>query len=222
MAFIAGIIVSPHCAGMCGPLSCILLKPGFSNKERINSQAIYHATRLLAYTFIGAIAGLLGMGLLDVFQLSAIQYFPWFLIAILLGFALGLERFLPKPKILTRLFSRCTRGLGNLSSGRTALTLGLTTPLLPCAPLYSIFWIALLSGSPWFGAELALGFACGTIPLLWISQLSFAKLQARLGKNTLIRVQRALAFIAAVILVWRVLSVDGPLQARCCELFARF
>lgn len=222
IAFIAGIIVSPHCAGMCGPLSCILLRPGLSKNESTSAQALYHGARTLAYILIGATAGLLGMSLLDVFQLAAVQYFPWVLIFILLGFALGVERILPKPKFLGKWFSSCTRTLRGLSSKKTALGLGFATPFLPCAPLYSIFWIALLSGSPWFGAELALGFACGTIPLLWLSQRGFVRLQARLGPTVILRFQRGFALLAAIALVWRIMTVEGPLQAQCCRLFTRF
>ncbi len=222
IAFIAGVIVSPHCAGMCGPLSCILLKPGLSRQQGTHAQAMYHGARTLAYVIIGSIAGLLGMGLLDLFRLPAVQYFPWFLVIILLGFALGVERYLPKPKLLGRLFTSCTAKLGGLSSRKTALTLGLATPFLPCAPLYSIFWIALLSGSPWFGAELALGFACGTIPLLWLSQRGFTQFQARFGPAAILRLQRVVALLAATALIWRMLSTDGPLQAECCRLLARF
>lgn len=207
---------------MCGPLSCILLRPGLSKEQGLKAQATYHGARTLAYVFIGAIAGLMGMGLLDIFQLPVVHYFPWFLVAILLGFALGVERILPKPKFLSKLFSSCTRKLGTFTSTKTALTLGFATPFLPCAPLYSIFWIALLSGSPLFGAELALGFACGTIPLLWLSQRGFTRFQARFGRAAILRLQRALALLAATALIWRIMSTEGPLQAECCRLFAGF
>jgi hypothetical protein len=50
--------------------------------------------------------------------------------------------------------------------------LGLISPCLPCTPLYLIFGVCLLSGSPLSGARIALCFALGTIPLLWAAQSS--------------------------------------------------
>ncbi|GAB4272198.1 MAG TPA: sulfite exporter TauE/SafE family protein [Opitutae bacterium] len=220
-ALIAGVIISPHCACMCGPLSCMLLKTR-SPQDAFWTKVAYHASRTLAYIIIGAIAGGLGMGLLSIFQLSSVQYFPWFLIAILLGYALGLERFLPKLKKLQRFFSKLSAHVRQLPGPTAGSALGLMTPFLPCGPLYTIFWIALLSGSPLFGAELCFGFAIGTVPLLWLGQSTFQRFQSKWGPQSIARIQRIAAVLAAGALIWRLTHSTGPLQAECCRTLAQF
>jgi hypothetical protein len=66
-----------------------------------------------------------------------------------------------------------------------------------------VFGVALLSGSPAKGAEFTLAFGLGTVPLLWIAQHQFHKLRARIKPLTMQRMQRGLAFVAALMIAWR-------------------
>lgn len=220
MAIVVGMLVSPHCVAMCGPLSCALLTGGNSHAVSSDwSRTCYHLGRILSYMLIGALAGLLGLGLVSAFGLRPVQYFPWFLVGILLLFAFRLDRFLPATPWLRRLWQKLRPALQRIPQPLAGLGLGLATPALPCAPLYGVFWVALLSGSPLFGAEIALGFALGTIPLLWGSQGIFASLRRRFGPGIFLTVQRSAALLAALILVWRILATgDTPLSAEFCGL----
>ena len=59
-AFIAGLITSLHCAGMCGPLACALM-PGRGDRTDGNTvSTVYHVARIASYTLLGGIAGGLG------------------------------------------------------------------------------------------------------------------------------------------------------------------
>ena len=61
-AFLAGLVTSVHCVGMCGPLSCswaVSAKPGASNFLR--DTGLYHAGRLVSYALVGALAGMIGI-----------------------------------------------------------------------------------------------------------------------------------------------------------------
>ena len=84
--------------------------------------------------------------------------------------------------------------------------LGAMSPLLPCGPLHALLGLSLLSSSPARGAELALGFALGTIPLLWVAQLGYHRLSLRLGTARAQQVRRAVAGLAglaiAIKLIW--------------------
>lgn len=218
-AFLMGMITSPHCVGMCGPLTCLLLNKRNKDSEQTSQlwvQGSYHLSRLTAYILIAALAGALGNSLLGLFQVSTVKYFPWFLVVFLLIFALGLERYLPKPRFVGIVFRKVGEKVKKVPPRYSGVALGLATPFLPCAPLYVVFWAALFSGSSLFGAELALGFALGTIPLLWLAQTQFMRLQSWLSPKYFIRFQRTLAFMAALIVVWRIYSTSAPMVSHCC------
>ena len=58
MLFIAGLFTSIHCISMCGAIQLLFLFPNYnSDKKRI---LIFHLGRILSYTIIGGIAGLVG------------------------------------------------------------------------------------------------------------------------------------------------------------------
>lgn len=217
MALIAGLIISPHCIGMCGPLVCSILplKAGTGHME--TSKALYHLGRALSYTLIGALAGSIGLGLVSAFGLQPIRYFPWVLLVFFLLFAFGLDRWLPAVPGLKSGLSRINRWIHQIAGPMRGLGLGLATPALPCAPLYSVFWVAMVSGSPLLGAEIALGFALGTIPLLWVSQHAYQRFRDKLGRRWLILLQRGFALIAAGLIFFRVLVAGGdPLAVELC------
>lgn len=219
MAFFAGLIISPHCVAMCGPLYCSLLPLPVSTAASDAARALYHTGRVLAYTLLGALAGGLGLGLVKLFGLQPIRYFPYALLAFLLAFAFRLDRFLPPIPGLKPVLSRLARAFHRLPQPLAALGLGIASPALPCAPLYSIFWVAMVSGSPLFGAEIAAGFAFGTVPLLWLSQEGFRRLGGRLRPGLLPLLQRSLAGLAAALIVWRLVASGGdPLAVGVCAL----
>jgi sulfite exporter TauE/SafE len=79
----------------------------------------------------------------------------------------------------------------------------LLTPFLPCGPLYAVFIALMASGSAARGAEAALAFGLGTVPLLWLAQHQFHRLRLKLTPIRLARLQRGLALVTALLLAWR-------------------
>jgi sulfite exporter TauE/SafE len=88
--------------------------------------------------------------------------------------------------------------------------MGLLTPLLPCGPLYAMFALALLSGSAAKGAEFAITFGLGTVPLLWLAQWQMDRLRMQLSPRAINRVQRGLALATALVLAWRLHGTIPP------------
>jgi hypothetical protein len=88
--------------------------------------------------------------------------------------------------------------------------LGALSPLLPCGPLHALFGLALLSGHALRGAEIGLGFALGTIPLLWAAQMGYHRLSLRLGEARSIRLRRGLAGVAALALLTKLIWFNSP------------
>ncbi|NBX60811.1 MAG: sulfite exporter TauE/SafE family protein, partial [Opitutaceae bacterium] len=59
-AFIAGLVTSLHCVGMCGPLACALMPAVRNDADPQVVATTYHLTRLAGYTLLGAVAGGVG------------------------------------------------------------------------------------------------------------------------------------------------------------------
>lgn len=219
-ALTAGLVTSLHCVGMCGPLACAICP----RKESAGSRAwlslpAYHGGRVISYTVLGGALGALGQSLSAVLPAELPVFLPWAFIVLFLLIVLGLEKEWKMPdwawlNRLRALLPTPTGGPG------PALLVGLGTPLLPCGPLYLIFGLALLAGNWLIGAGIMAAFALGTIPLLLAIQAGMIHWQGRISPLTLRRIQRSLAFVALLFMVWRVLAGD-PLsfgEAKPCPM----
>ena len=211
LAFVAGAITSIHCVGMCGPIACSLTALKKNETSRFGAAIYYHAGRLFSYATIGAILGTIGAKPLEFFHHSSMNLLPWVLVAAFIAIALGLEKKIPRPAFLKRWAARLRFKAMKISAAKGALAMGLATPLLPCAPLYLFFAMCLATGSAIQGAEFALAFGLGTVPLLWVTQLGMQKLQLKLGPKCATLLQRSLAVIAALFIAKRLLFDPTPL-----------
>ncbi len=212
-AFVAGLVTSLHCAGMCGPLSCALM-PG--RGERTDAQTVstvYHVSRLVGYGLLGALAGGIGRAPLLWLSQSALRWLPWVLVVFFLGLAFRWDRHLPKIAALGRLTWKIQGWMRGRSRVEAAAALGVATPLLPCGPLYFIVALAVLSGSWLRGVEVMLAFGLGTVPLLWLAQTQFHWVRQKLSPLWLGRVRMTVALATAAIIGWRLratLGFNGP------------
>lgn len=211
-AFLAGLVTSLHCAGMCGPLACAIMP---APSERVDAQTIsttYHLSRLTGYGVLGALAGGIGRGPLTLLSESTLRYLPWLFVVFFIAVAVRFDQRLPKLSLLGRAYGWLLfrlRSAGGPSRLRSAATLGLATPLLPCGPLYFLLSLALLSGSALRGAETLLAFGLGTVPLLWFAQTNYHWLRLKLGPVWMGRMQTTLAVTAALLISWRLRSTLG-------------
>lgn len=220
-AFIAGLVTSVHCVGMCGPLSCSwAVSASPSSVIFFRDTGLYHTGRLLAYGLVGALAGAVGVLPLGFFQKGAGLVLPWLMVLAFALVGLGLDQRLPKPGFLARPLRRLQAAAFRLKSGPRSGLLGLATPLLPCGPLYLIFALALANGSALKGAGFTMAFGLGTLPLLWLAQTGLHRLGGTLTPAALGRLQRGLALGTAVLLAWRLrgtLDWSGETVPSCCH-----
>jgi len=208
-AFVAGLITSLHCAGMCGPLACALMPVRRDQGDPPTISTVYHLTRLTSYALLGAIAGGLGRMPLTWVSTSALRWLPWVLVLFFVGMALRWDRWLPKSAMLGRFSLRLGGWIRGRSRISAAAALGFATPLLPCGPLYFLLALALLSGSALRGVEFMLAFGLGTVPLLWLVQSQSVWIRARLSPRALDRIRMGLALATALIISWRLRSTLG-------------
>lgn len=217
-ALIAGLITSVHCVAMCGPLSCAFAP---TRKDDASPQLVltcYHLAKLFSYALVGTLAGAFGSIVIHSVERSWLNYLPWILVLFFLSVAFRLDRFLPKPIWLGRIYQKITLRFSRLQKPVAAAVIGVASPLLPCGPLYMIFGLALFSGSALKGAEFAIGFGLGTLPLLWLAQSQFMRVQLKVTPVTLVRIQRGLALIAALVVAWRLrttLGIEGAADWVC-------
>jgi len=212
-AFVAGLVTSLHCAGMCGPLACAIMPVRAEQGDASTVSTTYHLTRLTSYALLGALAGGVGALPLTFVSRSALQWTPWVLVAFFVAMAFRLDRYIPKPAFLARFTFRLNLWARNRSRVHAAAALGVATPLLPCGPLYFVIALALVSGSSIRGIEFMLAFGLGTVPLLWLAQSQFHWVRRKLSPLWLNRTRIALALVTAVTLSWRLratLGLPGP------------
>ena len=99
--------------------------------------------------------------------------------------------------------------------------LGLATPFLPCGPLYAVFAVALFAGSFLNGAQLMATFALGTMPLYWLLQSQYFRIQRRFSPGALQWTRQGLALVSALLLVARALSSPGDHLSKITCIFCR-
>jgi len=209
-AFLAGLAVSPHCGAMCAPLTCALGPWKATADQRLGFTTAYHLTRTLAYAACGALAGFLGAKFGHWMALPLMDYLPWAMVIFLVALALGLDRGFPAPAFIRLRHARWMQHVQGRGPAFAGAWLGALSPLLPCGPLHALFGLALLSGQTLRGAEIGLGFALGTIPLLWAAQMGYHRLSLRLGEARSIRLRRGMAGIAALALLTKLLWFQTP------------
>src|SRR6187397_391189 len=95
-AFVAGMVTSLHCAGMCGPLACSLMPVRGDKVDAQTVSTVYHLSRLTGYAVLGALAGGMGRTPLTWISHSALRWLPWVLVFFFVALALRWDRYLPK------------------------------------------------------------------------------------------------------------------------------
>ncbi len=218
-AFVAGLVTSVHCLGMCGPIVCAWsIGSGGNAVAQHRNAALYHGARVMSYATLGAVAGALGTLPLRWLDGHGGHVLPWLLVLVFLAIALGLGKWLPKPLMLSRPIAKVRQAVLRVPVHTRAALLGALTPLLPCGPLYLMLGLAMANGSASRGAQFAAAFGLGTLPLLWIAQTQVRLLGPKHGARASQWVQRGLALSAALIMVWRLRGTfTGEPEALCCH-----
>ena len=218
-AFIAGLVTSVHCVGMCGPLACGAAAIGRTPAQRHLAAGAYHGGRLLSYAALGALAGVISAQPLQWTMSSPAAALPWMLVVVLALVGLGVDKRIPCPAPVARLSLRVRRRLLAGRAGRGSFMIGVATPLLPCGPLWLVLIAALASGSALRGSEFMFAFALGTIPLLWVTQGGWVWLRGHLGIAGIDRARRGLALATALVMACRLrgtLWTSGTDIPACC------
>jgi sulfite exporter TauE/SafE len=163
---------------MCGPFAAFAVLGGGAGEtrsSRLKLHLAYHGGRLVTYTALGGIAGLLGAALDLGGSLLGLQRAAAMATGVLmvgLG-SVAVLRFLgvrlPLPTAFPLLGRWIQKGQARAMHwpvGARALVIGLLTAFLPCGWLYAFVLAAAGTGAPLWGALTLAAFWTGTVPVL--------------------------------------------------------
>ncbi|WP_298534635.1 sulfite exporter TauE/SafE family protein [uncultured Algibacter sp.] len=168
-AFLLGLLGSFHCVGMCGPIAFMLPVDRTNHVKKVSQIAIYHIGRLLTYSLIGLVFGLIGRSLyLFGFQQQ---------LSIAIGIIMILMVLIPQKTFNKYNFSKPIYGgiskvkywLGSAMKKKsldTFLTIGFLNGFLPCGLVYMAVFAAIAGGNALNGSLYMVVFGMGTIPLM--------------------------------------------------------
>ncbi|GAA4961572.1 sulfite exporter TauE/SafE family protein [Algibacter aquimarinus] len=168
-AIILGLLGSFHCVGMCGPIAFMLPVDRTNQVKKISQIGIYHFGRLIAYSLIGLVFGLIGKSLF-IFgyqqQLSIIIGILMILVVVIPQKTFNKYNF---SKPIYNIISKVKSALGLALKKKTMdtfLTIGFLNGFLPCGLVYMALFAAMASGNAASGSLYMAVFGVGTIPLM--------------------------------------------------------
>jgi sulfite exporter TauE/SafE len=209
-AFTFGLLGSLHCVGMCGPLA--LAMPFGQKRDRLLRVLVYNGGRILTYTALGALMGLLGQGIF----LVGLQSWLTLALGVLLIaaglFSIQLEFNLWSLPVLSRWYLQLKSAFARLISktGYQALFgLGLLNGLLPCGLVYLALAGALTTAGWQSGVSYMFAFGVGTLPLMLAVTL-IGKFSGRTVQRYLRKAYPVVLTLMGGFLVWRALQFQLP------------
>ncbi|HLV69376.1 MAG TPA: sulfite exporter TauE/SafE family protein, partial [Xanthomarina sp.] len=197
-ALVLGLLGSFHCVGMCGPIAFMLPVDRSHSLKKVAQIGTYHFGRLLAYSFIGLVFGLVGKGLylFGVQQQLSIVIGVLMIVVVLIPTQTFNAYNFSKP--IYRVISRVKTGLGQAMKKKTAdtfLTIGFLNGFLPCGLVYMAVFGSLATANALQGSLYMFLFGLGTIPLM-TTAIYLGKF---LNANIKQRIQKAIPVFVVVI-----------------------
>jgi sulfite exporter TauE/SafE len=207
-----GFLGSFHCVGMCGPIALALPLSKTSKLARLFGGLIYNFGRILTYSLLGGLFGLLG----KTFVIAGYQQS----LSITLGLLILIMVFLPESKLSRlRLTGEILSVIGRIKNQFSALFLkknysslffiGLLNGLLPCGLVYLGIVGAIATGDSARGALFMAVFGLGTIPTM----LSISLISNSISVGVRNKIRKAVPVfivVMAVLLILRGLNLDIP------------
>jgi uncharacterized protein len=209
-AFLLGLMGSLHCVGMCGPLALSLPLRGETVFQKIWGSTLWSFGRILTYSMIGALFGLIGAG----FKLLGYQQ----IISVTIGAMMILSIFLPAlfKKFtfggLLSLFNPVRKGMQKLfqeKNNKALFLIGIFNGLLPCGLVYMA--VAGAIGTADF--SLSIGymalFGLGTLPMLLMISL-LGNIISQTIRKQINKVVPVVIILIGIIFILRGLSLGIP------------
>ncbi len=182
LVFVAGVLGSGHCLGMCGALVSGYFMNAGKNKSYFPYLA-YQLSRISVYTVVGLVAASLGFVLVSSGMFGKLQsMLQIFIGSVVIILALGIIGLIPwqgsirlLPMDLLRKGFATSRQKGPVLG---AMIAGLLNGLMPCPLTFAMAVEATTAPSIVEGGLLMLTFGAGTLPTMLLISIAFGKLGA--------------------------------------------
>ncbi len=224
LIFLAGLLGSSHCVGMCGGFALSIGMGATGWKNNLGRQLTYSLGRIFTYTFAGAVVGFLGVHLnqqsSELVNFQAVLSITAGLLLVAQGlFAAGWipawrKSLAPHTTCLARTFfgSFLTApGLWNV------FIAGLLTGFLPCGLVYAFLALAASSGSMPAGMAIMALFGGGTIPIMVLTGAG-ATVLSRTARAKLLKVAAVCVILTGVLAMARGAEFWGRRNVTQCPL----
>ena len=211
-AFVVGFLGSFHCAGMCGPIALALPVNGTSRSSAVISRLLYNGGRLITYTTLGAIVGLVGHSIAFAGFQKTLSIASGVLIILISAGSLFHARIKSLNLLITRYTSSIKnrfRKLFGQRSWSTLFMIGVVNGLLPCGFVYLAMAAAAASGSFTGSMGYMILFGLGTWPMMLFISLAGNFFGLRFNRV----INKATPYIAAavaVLLIMRGINMTTP------------
>ena len=192
-AFLAGLLGSAHCLGMCAGLSGLSTVAGVGGRSRI-------------FTYNGGVAGASVANTYQLYsQVNGLRIAGGVIIC-LIGLQIALQ--INLLRAVEAIGARAWNAIGPLArrflpvtNHRRALGLGLLWGWLPCGLVYSVLLIAMTSGSSMNGALVMAAFGAGTLPAMLLTGVSAQALAAYTARSNTRRAMGLLLFVMGLLTI---------------------
>jgi len=206
--FLVGLLGSFHCIGMCGPIAIALPK----TKNLVLSRLLYNFGRVITYSMLGLLFGLLGSRL-EMFGLQRIISISLGVLIILtvitpISYRIKLSNKLGLYKLVGMLKMYFGKMFKNHSNS-SMLVIGMLNGLLPCGFVYIGITGAIAVGSTLNGMLFMTMFGLGTLPVMLGASLIGSVINLNI-RQKLTRLLPAFSLILAAIFILRGLNLGIP------------
>jgi len=168
-ALVLGLAGSFHCFGMCGPIAFVIPVDRKSKSRLIFQTFLYHTGRLISYSLIGLLFGLVGKGLyLAGFQQRLSILMGLIMIALVLTPISFFNKYnFSKP--FYKVIAQVKQKLGiylKKKSNKAIFSIGFLNGFLPCGLVYMALIGSISTGNATQGALYMVLFGLGTVPMM--------------------------------------------------------
>ena len=210
-AFLAGLLGSGHCFGMCGGIAAGL---GAMSKGRGVVPALqFNLARLVSYAALGLIAATVLGGVSNLVPIGRWLRILTAVMILLIGLRFlfdfrGIEFIERGGAGLWKKIMPLAMRAGGRQDALGRLLLGACWGFIPCGLVYSVLMTAASTANPVSGAVTMLAFGAGTLPSMLGLTVAAPALSAFLEDRT---VRRLIGFALVILAVWTLLMMWGAM-----------
>ena len=187
-AFLVGLVGSLHCIGMCGPIAIALPVPDSSNLSFFTGRILYNLGRVVTYSFLGAVLGLIGSKIALAGAQQGVSIILGVVVIIAVLLPQKYKNYFAQHPAIQKLAHPLKSNIGVLFSKGTfsaMFLIGILNGFLPCGLVYVALAGAIASGDAVSGAAVMILFGLGTVPAMFAASV-FGKF-INIGIRTKIR-----------------------------------